>query len=212
LRDQKMNLRLAFSSAGMLEKDDNQAFCRQNKTGIIEVYGSTETGGIAMRHRSIGEEFFTPFSLINWKIIDSRLAVQSPYISPDLPVDETGFFTTNDRIEARGPAQFSLQGRADTITKVGGKRVDLEEVSLLIKKQPGVTDCVVMALPETGGRGHRIGALVEGNTASTKTIRKALIDSLEPYALPRRMKKVERIPITKNGKYDWGAIVQLLEK
>ncbi|MBU1568875.1 MAG: acyl--CoA ligase [Proteobacteria bacterium] len=212
LRDRKMSLRLAFSSAGMLDQEDNQMFCRQNSHGIVEVYGSTETGGIATRNRSLGEEFFTPFPTISWKINDSRLAVHSPYISPDLPVDDVGFFTTSDRVEARGTNQFALKGRTDTVTKVGGKRVDLQEIGLLIKQQPGVTDCVVTALPEAGGREHCIGALIQGDTANTKAIKTQLSNSLEPYALPRRLKKVDRIPVSDNGKYDWIAIARLLEK
>lgn len=212
LRDRKMALRLAFSSAGMLDMQDNYEFCRDNPTGIVEVYGSTETGGIATRNRSRGEEFFTPFPVIAWKIADSRLAVHSPYLSPELPVDSDGYFTINDRVEAQGTGKFSLKGRTDAVTKVGGKRVDLEEISLLIKKEPGVTDCAVVALPETGGRGHRIGALVQGDSANTEAIRKTLADSLESYALPRFLKKVEQIPLSQNGKYDWTAIVQLLQK
>jgi acyl-coenzyme A synthetase/AMP-(fatty) acid ligase len=212
LRDKIMALRLAFSSAGMLDREDNEMFCRQNSMGVVEVYGSTETGGIATRNRSLGEEFFTPLPTIAWKILGDRLAVHSPYFSPDLPVDAAGFFTAGDLVQARGTKQFSLQGRADTVTKVGGKRVDLDEISLLIKDQPGVRDCVVMALPDKGGREHRIGALIEGDTVNTQLLQKKLADSLEPYALPRRIKKVERIPVTKNGKYDWLAIVRLLEK
>ena len=207
-----MALRLAFSSAGMLAEEDNDLFCRHNTTGIVEVYGSTETGGIATRKKSVGERFFTPFSLIDWKVSGQRLAVRSPYIAPDLPVDAAGFFTTSDRIEATGDGKFSLLGRIDSVTKVGGKRVDLEEVSLLIKTQPGVTDCVVVSLPDASGRGQRIGALLEGNAASEKIIKQRLSDSLEPYALPRRIKKVDHIPKSKTGKYDWVAIVQLLEK
>ncbi len=212
LRDKKINLRLAFSSAGMLDREDNEIFCRRNRLGVIEVYGSTETGGIATRNRSRGEDFFTPFPTIDWKIAGDRLAVHSPYVSPELPVDTGGFYTAGDLVEARGTGQFCLQGRADTVTKVGGKRVYLDEIGLLIKKQLGVRDCVVMALPDAGGREHRIGALIEGDTVDIKMIQKGLAHSLEPYALPRRIKQVARIPITKNGKYDWLAIVQLLEK
>lgn len=212
LRDKRIDVRLAFSSAGMLDRGDNDTFCRHNAAGVVEVYGSTETGGIATRNRSLGEEYFTPFPTIAWKIVEDRLAVRSPYISPDLPVDGEGFFLAGDRVEGRGPDRFSLQGRADTVTKVGGKRVDLEEITLIIKNVPGVTDCVVMALPDGGSREHRIGALIEGETVDLKKIQQKLSDSLEPYALPRRMKTVERIPITQNGKYDWTAIVQLLEK
>jgi acyl-CoA synthetase (AMP-forming)/AMP-acid ligase II len=90
--------------------------------------------------------------------------------------------------------------------------VDLEEICLLIKNEPGVSDCVVMALPEAGGREHRIGALIQGNIVDTDQIRRNLGDSLEPYALPRRIKTVARIPLKDNGKYDWDTIAQLLKK
>jgi acyl-coenzyme A synthetase/AMP-(fatty) acid ligase len=206
-----MSLRLAFSSAGMLDAADNEAFCRKYKMGVVEVYGSTETGGIATRNRHPGEKFFAPFATIDWKIIEGRLAVHSPYISPDLPVDEDGFFTTNDLVEARGRNEFFIKGRADTVTKVGGKRVDLEEIRALIKSAPGVVDCAVIALPESGGREYQIGALIEGCELDMEMIRKTLVDSLEPYALPRYMKKVEKIPMQKNGKYDWADIVRLLK-
>jgi acyl-coenzyme A synthetase/AMP-(fatty) acid ligase len=138
--------------------------------------------------------------------------VHSPYVSPELIVDDDGYFITGDQVKAGGLDRFALKGRADTITKVGGKRVDLEEIRLLIKNEYGVTDCVVRALPEPGGRGHRIGTLIQGETADTAMIQSKLAEALEPYAVPRRIKKVERIPLTQNGKYDWNAIVRLLDK
>lgn len=215
LRDKKLSeeqtLRLAFSSAGMLDQDDNAAFSRANGAGVVEVYGSTETGGIATRNRSRGEQFFTPFPTIAWKIVEERLAVRSPYVSPDLPVDGEGYFVAGDRVEVQGK-QFSLLGRADSVTKVGGKRVDLEEIGKLIKEEAGVTDCVVLALPEAGGREHLVGALVQGEGADLDAIRKKLGESLEPYALPRRLKKVDRLPMSPNGKFDLPAIMQLFEE
>lgn len=206
------SLRLAFSSAGMLDQADNEAFCRRNAKGIVEVYGSTETGGIATRNRALGEEGFTPFPTIDWKIIEGCLAVCSAYISPDLPVDENGFFTASDRVDARGAGEFFLKGRVDTVTKVGGKRVDLEEIRLLIKNGAGVTDCVVMALPEAGGRENLIGVLIQGDNVDVERIRQNLLDSLEPYALPRRIKTVDQIPMKNNGKYDRLAIAHFLKK
>jgi len=214
LRDVKMSrsMRLAFSSAGMLEAADNEAFYVNNSTGVVEVYGSTETGGIATRNRSLGEEYFTPFATVDWKIVEGRLAVRSPYISPDLTVDADGFFTAGDRVEAKEENRFALKGRADMVTKVGGKRVDLEEIRLLIKNEQGVRDCVVLALPETGGREHQIGALIQGQDLDIEAIRKMLSGSLERYALPRRIRTVDRIPVKENGKYDWGGIVRLLQQ
>ncbi|MCW5202134.1 AMP-binding protein [Desulfobulbus sp. US4] len=214
LREKGLNLRLAFSSAGMLEAADNAAFCLHNPSGVIEVYGSTETGGIATRNRSQGEELFTPFSPIDWKIVHDRLAVRSPYISPDLPVDDQGFFLANDRAEATStegfPEGFLLKGRSDAVVKVGGKRVDLEEIAALIKKEPGVIDCLVTAQPESGGRGQRIAALIQGETVDKEQVKKSLEASLEPYALPRLIKTVPALPVKQNGKYDRSAITRLL--
>jgi acyl-coenzyme A synthetase/AMP-(fatty) acid ligase len=205
------SLRLAFSSAGMLDAEDNEAFCLLNKVGIAEVYGSTETGGIATRNRHLGETAFTAFSDVSWQIKEERLCVRSPFLSPELPAADDSFFTTGDRVERSGTSQFILKGRVDGVTKVGGKRVDLEEVRAVIKKVPKVSDCVVMALPDAGGREHRIVALVQGAEVDMNLLRQTLADSLEFYALPRVLKTINRIPLQENGKYDRDAIIQFLE-
>ena len=204
-------LRLAFSSAGMLDAEDNEAFYLQNKVGIVEVYGSTETGGIATRNRFLGETYFTPFPIVSWKIKDDRICVQSPFLSPDLSRADDGFFTGGDRVRACGTNGFSLMGRIDGVTKVGGKRVDLEEVRAIIKKEPGVRDCVVMALPAPGGRECRLAALIQGTAVNVDLIKNRLADSLESYALPRLIRTVKRIPMKENGKYDRDAIARLFE-
>ena len=203
-------LRLAFSSAGMLDAEDNEAFFQLNKVGIVEVYGSTETGGIATRNRSVGEISFTTFPSVSWTIKEDRLCVRSSFLSPELHVADDGFFTTGDRVEQYGTNQFMLKGRVDGVTKVGGKRVDLEEVRAIIKKVPKVSDCVVMALPDAGGREHRIVALIQGTEVDMELLRKTLAASLEFYALPRQLKIIDRIPLQANGKYDRDAITHLL--
>ncbi len=211
LREKKIEgsrLRLAVSSAGMLAETDNQAFFNRNGVGVVEVYGSTETGGIATRNRSLGENYFTAFPTVDWKIIKSCLGVRSPYISPDLALNGDGFFITADRVEACSSG-FLLKGRADSVTKVGGKRVDLEEIRMLIREQEDVVDCVVLSLPEPGGREHLIAALIQGQAVDTDLIKKILADRLEPYALPRVIKTIDRIPLKENGKYDRQAIERL---
>lgn len=204
------SLRLALSSAGMLDIDDNRAFCQRNPAGIVEVYGSTETGGVGLRHRARGEEAFAPYGTVAWNIAGERLRIRSPYLSPDLPVDEEGWFVTGDRVEPHGQNGFVLRGRADSITKVGGKRVDLEEIGSLIKEQAGVADCAVLAVAEQGGRGHRIAALVAGQGVDAARLRATLAVRLEPYALPRVIRVVDRLPMTASGKYDRSAMLRLV--
>jgi acyl-coenzyme A synthetase/AMP-(fatty) acid ligase len=202
-------LRLAISSAGMLDKEDSLAFAAKNRTGVVEVYGSTETGGIATRNRSRGEEAFTPFPPVEWHEHLGRLAVRSPFLSADLSRTDSGFFLTADKIEIRDRG-FVLKGRSDHVTKVGGRRVDLDEIREQVKKIPGVTDALVLAVPEAGGRENLIAALVETAEHNSGELRNRLAGQLEPHAVPRILKTVDRLPVRENGKYDRQAAARLL--
>jgi acyl-coenzyme A synthetase/AMP-(fatty) acid ligase len=203
------SVRLAFSSAGPLDPEDNRAFCETNRIGIVEVYGSTETGGVALRNRFVGEDHLTPYPTVGWQIQNEQLRVSSPYLSPNLEKDATGFFTTGDRVEEAGKVGFVLKGRSDSITKVAGNRVDLEEISAFIKSQSGVTDCLVWAIAESGGRQQRIVALIEAEVVDLDGLRRLLGGRFEPYAIPRMIKAVTRMPLKENGKYDRDEIMRL---
>lgn len=203
-------LRLAFSSAGMLEKEDSLSFSSCNVIGVVEVYGSTETGGLASRVRSTGQECFYPLEPLIWQIYEERLYVKSPFLSPDLTVDKEGFFLSGDRVKQVGADSFSLHGRADAITKVGGIRVDLDEVRDVLQKQAQVKECVVVPIPDKNGRGNLIAALVRGDDVDVNQLKKALTDLLEPAAQPKRIRVVLVIPINSNGKYDREEICKIL--
>lgn len=206
------SLRLAFSSAGMLPEEDNSSFCRQNSVEVVEVYGSTETGGVAARNRGAGERFFTPLQPVKWQVKEERLYVRSPFLSPDVPQDGEGWFLSGDRVQREGKNSFSLHGRADAITKVAGERVDLDEIRDLLQKQRGVAECVVLPLVDSSGRGNRIAALIRSDEEELDLapIKLVLSISLEPAAMPKIIRLVSHIPVTANGKYDREAIVQLL--
>lgn len=202
-------LRFALSSAAKLEPADSRAFYLQTGLGITEIFGSTETGGIASRLCTREQPHFTPFDCIDWKIADRLLAIRSDFISPELPVDSEGFFITSDRANAVGPNGFELAGRADRIVKVGGKRVDLEEVRSAIAAMPKVKDAAVICTENSGTRGNEIQALVAAKLESSE-IRHYLQDRIPDYAVPRRIRVVEQIPVSSAGKYDNAGIKKLL--
>ena len=195
------SLRLAFSSAGMLAADDAAAFSAQTGVGIAEIYGSTETGGIAARVRADGQSDYQPYAGIDVKIETERLKVRSDYLSPELALDEEGYFMVGDRARATVGNRFELLGRADGIVKVGGRRVDLEAVRQSLKRQPGITDALAISLPVGRGRENMVVAVVEGQPA-TVDLTALRLDDLETCARPRCIKVVEKIPMTAAGKYD----------
>jgi acyl-coenzyme A synthetase/AMP-(fatty) acid ligase len=205
---EKNFLRFAFSSAGMLDEHDAVSFHQKTGLGIHEIYGSTETGGIAVRCRADGQKSWKPFDNVAWKITEGRLSVQSEFISSELERDRDGFFTTGDRVSANGHEQFILVGRVDGIVKIGGKRVDLKEVESKLKQIPGVSDAAVMSFPSPHGRQNDIAALVVSSLTDVQ-IRRTLSTMLEPYAVPKRIRVTGSIPVTAAGKYDREAMERM---
>ncbi len=199
------SLRKAFSSAGPLDEGDVAHFYKQTGIGVTEVYGSTETGGIASRCRTDGQNSWESFSNIETEIEDELLLVKSEFISPGLPFNDNGFFVTGDRVKFDNNGNFTLLGRADGIVKVAGKRVDLMEIQNKIKNIPGVSDVVVVSIPSDSGRMNEIAALIVSKKNITE-LKKSVSSILEPYAVPRKIKIVDKIPLTPTGKYNRKAI------
>lgn len=194
-------LRLAFSSAGVLAGEDAAAFSARHNIGITEVYGSTETGGVASRVRFAGEHDFSPFASVDIKVVEENLWVRSCYLSPGLPLDSDGYFQIGDRAALTTQGRFTLMGRSDTVVKVGGKRVDLEAVREILLRHEQVAEALVTALPAGRAREHMIVAVVEGELESGD-LASLVTRCLEPYARPRRIKVVGKIPVTAAGKHD----------
>lgn len=206
---QRFFLRLALSSAAPLDSEDAAFFLQKTGLAITEIYGSTETGGMATRSYGSDHGSWEPFSCIDWKILSDRLCVRSDFVSPDLPCDAEGFFLTADRVAEAGENRFKFLGRADHIVKVAGKRVDLDEVREKIRRIPGVRDAYVTAVPLTGARHAEIATLVASDL-STRELRAAIRSMDEHYGRPRRIRIVKAIPVLPNGKIDRQRVDQLL--
>lgn len=204
------NFRLALSSAGVLDKNDAAYFREKTGLDIVEIYGSTETGGIATRRRSQDDELWHPMAPVAWKIRDDRLCVRSDFLSPALPRDGKGYFVTSDCVDAGGHDQFILRGRADDVVKIGGKRVDMAAVQAKLKQVPGVRDAVVIAVPSGRGRQNELAAIVATHLSALQ-LRQHLLLVSEAYAVPKRMSIVDEIPVTPTGKYERAEIELILK-
>jgi acyl-coenzyme A synthetase/AMP-(fatty) acid ligase len=202
------SLKIAFSSSGVLNRSDAIHFQKKTGLGITEIYGSTETGGIASRSISEHTESWKPANVVFWKISGKRLSIQSAFASPEMEKDADGFCVTGDEVQKEKGNRFVLLGRADGIVKVAGKRVDLLDVQNKILELPPVSDAVVIALPAEKGRESVIAALVAGNLTEMQ-LKKMMQEKLEPYAMPRRIKIVSSIARTATGKIDFHKIEQV---
>ena len=125
--------------------------------------------------------------------------------------DAEGYSVTGDEVQPEKNGRFLLLGRADGIVKVAGKRVDLLEVQNKIQTLPTVRDVVVIALPAEKGRENVIAALVACDLTEIQ-LRKLILEKLEPYAMPRRIKIVPAVNRTATGKIDFRRIEQIFLK
>jgi acyl-coenzyme A synthetase/AMP-(fatty) acid ligase len=205
----RFSLRLAFSSAAPLDDEDAVFFRERTGLAITEIYGSTETGGMASRFYGANHGSWEPFTCLDWKILSDHLCVRSAFVSPDLPRDSEGFFMTADLVAEAGENRFTLRGRADHIVKIAGKRVDLEEIREKIKRLPGVRDAYVTAVPLKRARQEEIAALVVSDLPA-RSLRAAIRSMDESPGRPKRIRIVGAIPILPNGKVDHERVDRLL--
>lgn len=216
-------LRAIFSSGGPLALDAAQECQRLLGQLPIEVYGSSETGGIAWRQQQSGaRQPWTALPGVEWRLGDSDggdgvekiLAVRSAHL-PD-----QDWFDTADLVQDAGAGKFVLAGRVDRIAKIEGKRISLSKIDGLLDASPWVATARTVGLD---GRRQRVAAFIVpsnlgwralgalGRRAFTRQLRGLLVDAIEPVGLPRLWRYLEALPVNGQGKTSQRDLLALLE-
>lgn len=163
---------------------------------IRQVYGSTETGGIATRD---DEEAWTPLPGIEWKVeaSDGRLVIRSAW------QEEPGaWHPTDDLAEPAGDG-FRLLGRADSVVKVGGRRFSTDEIVRVALDHPAVEQACAVTYRRYGEPAVALFVTVApGADHSAASLRAHLAGRLSPFKVPRTLQVLDRIPTTGSGKVD----------
>jgi acyl-coenzyme A synthetase/AMP-(fatty) acid ligase/3-hydroxymyristoyl/3-hydroxydecanoyl-(acyl carrier protein) dehydratase len=197
-------LRRVFSSGAPLAEETARALRAGSGLDATEVFGSTETGGIAWRQQ-LQDPRWLPLPGVEIDAEEGgRLVLNaSPFLPPDAPRP----WRADDRIELGG-GRFLHLGRLDDVVKIGGRRVSLGAVNRRVLDVVGVTDGVVLAVE----RGDRtvLEALVVTEGLDAAALRLALRDQLDGVAMPR-FTVVERLPRTENGKLPRAAVLAVLD-
>jgi acyl-CoA synthetase (AMP-forming)/AMP-acid ligase II len=199
--------RTVFSSGGPLDPDTAVAVAEELGASPIEVFGSTETGGIATRRRDLDGERWHPLPQVEVgrRDGDSRLLVTSPFVS--VGEDQGGGRARallGDRIEFAPEGGFRLLDRADRVVKVGEKRLSLPEMERSLALHEGCEEVVLLVLEQAGER--RVHAVVvpspigqellarEGRRALRTALSRHLALHFDPVLLPRAWRFVEALP------------------
>ena len=193
-----------FSSGGPLAPADAHAVAHALGRAPVEVYGSTESGGIGWRRQTERAEW-TPLDRVALALDgEGALVVRSPFAAPD-----TSPLTLADAAEILDDGRFRLLGRLDRIVKVEEKRVSLVALEAKLREHPYVRDAAAVLL---ASRRNVVGAAAVLDAEGCRTLqndgRKAVVGALrahlaqfvEPVALPRRWRFPDALPYSDRGK------------
>jgi acyl-coenzyme A synthetase/AMP-(fatty) acid ligase/3-hydroxymyristoyl/3-hydroxydecanoyl-(acyl carrier protein) dehydratase len=210
-------LRAVFSSGGLLEPDAAQGALALLGQAPVEVYGSSESGGIAWRRQAPGAaDGWQPLPGVEWRVTNGEqvLEVCSRHAGE-------GWLEMADRAAPAGTGRFHLRGRSDRIVKIEEKRISLEAVEAALvgsgfASEARVVPCAAASrqvlaafvVPTKAGQ-----ALLDqhGKNGMNDRLRGVLAGVVEPVALPRRWRYLDRLPVNAQGKTTNAQLLALLD-
>ena len=183
----------------------------------LEIYGSTETSGIAYRQQNKDGLLWNPFDNAKlWLGDDGCLRIISPYIK-----NPEGF-ATSDLVEFQKDGRFLLKGRSDSIVKIEEKRISLIEIEERLMESGYVSDVKVVAM-QNDVRQYLAAAVVlnENGKEKFKDCEKFLINRFfhdylikyfENVVIPKKWRFVEKLPVDVQGKKHKLEIMAMFEE
>lgn len=194
---------MVFSSGAPLALHDARRCEHLLGAPVIELYGSTETGGIAHR-RQTKSEAWTPLPDVEIALDDGTLSLRSPFLATPFE-----WWQQADRVEPSAEG-FHLLGRADRLAKIGGKRISLTAIERHLRQYESIGDAHCLDLERRDGRlgvvvAMSLEALPQDHAsrrALVATLRDHLVTLLEPVAIPRYWRFVSTLPTNSQGKRD----------
>lgn len=192
---------LYLCSGGPLDPTVAAAFRRQAGCDVRQVYGSTETGGIATR---VGAGPWQPFPGLAWRSreADGRLEIMSDW------QERPGEWHCTDDVVCEEGDSFTLLGRADSVVKVGGRRFSTGEVVRAALDEPRVEQAHAVVYERFGEPAVALFVVVapDRGTVTPAEVRSFLAARLASFKIPRTIQVLRELPTRGIGKIDEEAL------
>jgi acyl-coenzyme A synthetase/AMP-(fatty) acid ligase len=226
-------LRVLVSTTGKLQPEERVEVRRLVAPDLIDYYGSTATGPIAILDRIEDEKDPTAvgrFVLgMQVEVADEagnaigqgdvgRIRVRGPAVSSPVQGAEEavgegyhdGWFYPGDLGSVDAGGVLHIHGRAADLIKRGGLMVHAQEVEQALRRHPGVTDAAVVGAP-SADLGQEVVAFVIANVPlEIKEIIQHCRREIAPYKIPVRVFFVDDLPRNANGKVVKGDLLKRL--
>ncbi|MCH7345787.1 amino acid adenylation domain-containing protein, partial [Pelomonas sp. CA6] len=121
-------------------------------------------------------------------------------------------YRSGDLVRWLDDGRLAFVGRNDEQVKLRGYRIELGEIEARLLAQPGVREATVLAREDEPGKKRLVAYLVvDAQTQDPEAdplpaLRAALEQDLPAYMVPSAFVRLERLPLTLNGKIDRRAL------
>lgn len=171
------------------------------KAPLLEIYGSTETGQIAVRHTTRTQEWQL-FPGVRFTLRDDVTWASGGHIEHPTPM--------NDVIEPLDDTHFLLHGRTADLVNIAGKRSSLAYLNVQLNAIAGVIDGAFFMPDETAADDvTRLTAFVVAPDLTPAMLLTALRERIDSVFLPRPLVFVHALPRNATGKLPREALKQL---
>ena len=195
---------LFISSTAPLDVESAKRFNEKFQVDVMQIFGSTETGGIAYKLNN--QRLWKTFDRVETSTNnEGELHVSSPFVSDILYENEfkeiNGAIQTFDYVEEEKEG-FRLVGRSSKIFKLAGKRYSTVQIENILENIEGIKKALVFVeLSKEALRGEYLDITIESELAFTvKEIKTLLRKELSNLKFSMELKVVAKIPTNLVGK------------
>ena len=124
------------------------------------------------------------------------------------PFEAGRMYRTGDLAKWQPNGQLQVLGRMDHQIKLRGFRIEIGEIETVLMRKGGLSAVAVILREDNPGAARLAAYYVEepGQTRSEDQLQAALADDLPDYMIPTAWVKLDRLPVSPNGKLDRAAL------
>ena len=136
----------------------------------------------------------------------AALTTEKFIIDPFANKEGARLYRTGDLARYLPDGTIEFLGRLDHQVKIRGFRIELGEIEAALAKHPAVREVVVLALGEDSEKRLAAYVVADSDDRLASSLRAHLVARMPEYMVPAAFVRLDRFPLTPNGKLDRRAL------
>ncbi|MCR3758487.1 amino acid adenylation domain-containing protein [Clostridium felsineum] len=147
---------------------------------------------------AIGELYISGYGVsagyLNHKELDNDAFMENPYLQGEI------MYKTGDQGRWLSDGNVEYIGRNDQQVKIRGNKVELNEIEIQLLKYNSIKEAVVTVIQNQQQINYLCAYIVTKSDVNVDDVRNFLKNNLPSYMIPHFIVKLEKFPLTPNGK------------